>query len=156
MHTYPGLPPDVELIPDVKTSLVNKARICPIDRQYVCCNWVCKKLCNNNPKRGRGWPIFKKKEWTVWFNRDYSSGHLDMPANTRPLSQSQQNWYLLTWSKVELLLKKNGREPKIKNSANTNKQKKLQIISPEKNCKDTSPLLVRVWKGRSNKATADL
>ena len=67
MQTYPGLPPAVELIPDVKIRLVNKARKWPIDRQYVCCNRVCKKLCNNNPKRGRGWPIFKKKVFNPKF-----------------------------------------------------------------------------------------
>ena len=46
VQTYPGLPFVVALIPEVKTSLVNKTRTCPFDSQYLYCNWVSKKLCN--------------------------------------------------------------------------------------------------------------
>ena len=35
VHTYPGPPTAAELIPEAKTSLVNKTWTCPIDCQYV-------------------------------------------------------------------------------------------------------------------------
>ena len=34
-QAYPGLPPIVEMTPEVKTSLVEKIQKCPMDCQYV-------------------------------------------------------------------------------------------------------------------------
>ena len=59
----------VELILDIKTGHFDKAWLCPIDCQYVCCHWVCRKLGNNNPKSDWGWCILKNtsflKRWAI-------------------------------------------------------------------------------------------
>ena len=56
---YPRHPPVVEVIPDVKTSQVNKKVTSPIDHRYVCCNWDCKM--NKSEKRPGLAPI------TIWW-----------------------------------------------------------------------------------------